>query len=84
MEQKRTVDIENPAFYTVVEFAAFLRMSTKTILRAINKGKINAVNMGTKTKKWYRIPASELNRMAVCDFQEVVNKMVEEHVSGLK
>lgn len=84
MVHTTTVDILNPAFYTVTEVAAFMRVSTKTILRAIKKGKITAFSIGTRTKKLYRIPASEINRVALFDLQEVVNKMVEENNAGIK
>ena len=62
-------------FYSVNEFAKILSLSRRTIIRAIEAGKINAFRPGLGAKANYRIAHTELERIAIVDFEEVVKRI---------
>jgi len=68
-------------FYSIKEFAAKLYVSEATIRRAITKSRINAFRVGYSDKSSYRIPHSEISRMAIIDLQKLVKKLVQEEKS---
>lgn len=57
-------------FYTVEEFSKELRIHPNTVYTAIQKGRINAFRIGVGVKSPYRIPATEINVMALKDMQK--------------
>ena len=65
------------AFYTIQEFAAELGMHPNTIRSAILRGKISALRLGGSQRVTYRIPHSEIERLAVVNLNEIVKKMTE-------
>jgi excisionase family DNA binding protein len=79
--QNRDESIKESEYITVREFAKILKISTKTVSRSIKKGKIHAINVGPASKKLYRIPKSEINRIALFDLQDLIDKMVEQKMS---
>ena len=67
-------------YLTVKEFAAKLGLHYNTVIRSIRKGRLNAVRIGHGVKSSYRIPVSEINRIALCDLEKLVSKIIEEKI----
>lgn len=68
-------------FYTVNEFAEMLGKHPSSIRRAIKCNRINAIRIGQGKKASYSIPKSEVNRIGIVDFQEMVNAIVEKKLN---
>ena len=68
------------AFYSIKEFALKLGVHSNTIRRSIKNGRISAFRVGAGNKSIYRIPHSEINRMAEVDLGKIVNSMVEKRL----
>lgn len=60
--------------FTIFQFAVKMSVHPNTIRRGIKSGKIQAINMGSGVKKIYRIPSSEIGRMALFDLNEIFDK----------
>ena len=75
--------IYNDEYLTVSEFALLLRVSKRTIFRAIKNGKLQAVNIGQGVNKYWRIPKSEINRIAVFDLRNLINNIMEDECNGV-
>ncbi len=69
--------VEN-SFLSIREFSKLVRVHPNTIRRAIKSGRINAIRIGSGKKGVYRIPASEINRIALIDLEELIKKIIEE------
>ena len=54
-------------FLTIIEFAAILGMHHNTVRRAIKNGRISAFKLGAGNRASYRIPRSEIQRIAEYD-----------------
>ncbi len=67
-------------YLSVKEFASKMRLHYNTVLRAIKTGKLNAVRIGSGKKAAYRIASSETNRIALCDLEQLVSKIIEEKI----
>lgn len=65
-------------FYSIKEFALKLGVHANTIRRAIKNGRIQAFRVGIGIKSIYRIPYSEINRIALFDLKEMIEKMIQE------
>jgi len=65
-------------YLSVKEFASKLRIHYNTVIRAIKSGRLNAVRIGAGKKATFRIPASEIHRIALCDLESLVSKIIEE------
>ncbi len=74
------VDMEDKEYMTVKEFAAKVGLHYNTIVRSIRKGRLNAVRIGYGLKSAYRIPVSEIHRIALCDLEKLVSKIIEEKI----
>ncbi len=70
-------------FLSIKEFAAKIGAHPNTIRRSIQKGRISACDIGSGGKKIYRIARSEIDRIALLNLKEIVDKMVEEKISSL-
>lgn len=66
-----------PFYYSINEFSKKLHAHPNTIRRCIKNGKISAINIGTGKKKLYRIPSSEINRLALFDLRKML-KIINE------
>jgi len=63
-------------FLSIKEFAILLRIHQNTVRRAIKSGRINAFKVGSGKKSIYRIPRSEINRIALFDLQDMIEKII--------
>jgi excisionase family DNA binding protein len=64
-------------FLSIKEFAAELGVHHATIRRGIARGRINAIHVGGIKKSIYRIPRSELQRLAVKDLEKIIEDIIE-------
>ena len=62
-------------YLTIVQFAAKIQMHPNSVRRLIRMGKLQGVNMGSGNRKIYRIPESELSRLATFDLKEVLTNI---------
>lgn len=67
-------------YLSVKEFASKMKLHYNTVLRAIKTGKLNAVRIGSGKKATFRIASSEVNRIALCDLEQLVSKIIEEKI----
>jgi excisionase family DNA binding protein len=70
-------------FYSIKEFAAKVGVHPNTVRRAIQNGRISAANVGSGHRHIYRIAKTEINRIALLDLKEIIDKMVEEKMDAL-
>lgn len=66
------------AFYSIIEFSSHIGVHPNTVRRAIKSGLISSIKFGKRGV--YRIPISEIERMAVCNMNEVIDKIVEDRI----
>ena len=71
----------NKDFYSVIEFSKRLGIHPNTVRRSIEKGRIQAINFGTENKKLYRIPKSEIERIALVNMEDIIEKIIEKRSS---
>jgi excisionase family DNA binding protein len=64
-------------YYSVKEFAVLIRVHYNTVIRSIKAGKLIALRIGYGKKATYRIPHSEINRIAFLNLEELVNEIIE-------
>jgi excisionase family DNA binding protein len=62
---------------SIKEFAARIGVHSNTVRRGIKSGRWNAfrVNIGPKCN--YRIPISEIHRVAIVDFEKVIEILID-------
>ena len=65
-------------FYSVKEFAERMDIHPNTVYKAIKSGHISAFRVGSGPKSSFRIPESEIHRMAMMCMDEVIEKIIEE------
>lgn len=65
------MDVEMRNYLTVSEIAKIVGMHPNTIRNAIHKGKLSSIRFGTGKNSPYRIPKSELERLALVDLKEI-------------
>ena len=70
-------------FLSIKEFAAELGVHHMTIRRCIARGRINAIRVGGINKSIYRIPKSELQRLAIKDLEDIIERIIAKKASGL-
>lgn len=64
-------------FLSIKEFAAKVGVHPNTIRRSIKKGRISAFKIGSGKKSIYRIAKSEVNRLALFDMEQMIEKIIE-------
>lgn len=65
-------------FLSIKEFADKLRVHENTIRRSIKKGRIQAFRIGVGSRSIFRIPYSEINRIADYDYVEKIKESLKE------
>lgn len=68
----------NESFYSIKEFASKLKVHPNTIRRAIKSGRISFIKIGSGKRPVYRIPYSEIGRMAAFDLEEYIDKIIQQ------
>lgn len=68
-------------FVSIKEFAGIVGVHPNTVRRSIKKGRISAFKIGSGKKSIYRIARTELNRLALCDMEEMIEKIIEKRKS---
>jgi len=69
-----------PDFLSIDQFAKTMGLHSNTIRKSIKAGRINAFRVGPGKKASFRIPASEVNRLSICDLEEIIERIVEERM----
>lgn len=69
--------MDSPDFLSIKEFALLIRVHENTIRRGIKTGRISAFRVGIGKKSVYRIPRTEINRMAFEDLEKVINLLID-------
>lgn len=69
--------MDSPDFLSIKEFAILLRVHANTIRRGIKSGRIHAIRLGNGSHSVYRIPRTEINRMAFDDLEKVINLLID-------
>lgn len=67
-------------FLSIKEFAALLKVHHNTVRRCILRGRINAIKIGGVKNSVYRIPRSELQRLAITDLENIIDKLIEKRM----
>jgi hypothetical protein len=70
-------------FVTVKEFAVMVRMHPNSIYKGIRCGRINAFRIGQGSKSSYRIPTSEIHRLAERNMKEVMDSIFSIHTKNV-
>lgn len=71
-------------FYSIKEFASKLHVHPNTIRKAIKIGYINALRTGNGKKSSYRIPNTEIQKLAMLQWESVVTKVAKEQMKNEK
>lgn len=71
----------NQRYFSIIDFAALLKLHPNTIRRAIKDNRISALRIGKGEKACYRIPESEIHRIAQLDLDKVIEKEVNKRIS---
>jgi len=71
---------ENKDFLSVTEFADLIGVHYNTIRNMIKSGRIDAFTIGSGNKKCYRIPRTEVMRMAEINLKHIVNHLVKQEL----
>lgn len=77
--------MSTPDFLSIKEFAAQVGVHPHTIRRSIKRGRISAVKIGGGVHRdVIRIPRSEINRLALIDYEKVIEKEVDKRIQQLR
>ncbi len=64
-------------YLTVKEFANKIGVHYNTVIRAIKRGRLSAFRLNDGKRACYRIPVSEINRIAFSDLEKLVSEIIE-------
>lgn len=65
-------------FYTVMQLSEILSVHPVTIKRAIKNGHIQAFRTGIGKKSHYRIPKTEISRLAEFSMADIIKNLIVE------
>lgn len=72
-----TSDMKSPdSFLTVKEYAYLLGIHANTVRRSIKTGRLHAFKVGSGKRSEFRIPRTEINRMAFEDLEKILEAIV--------
>jgi excisionase family DNA binding protein len=69
--------LPDPGYFSIKEFASRLGVHPNTIRRAIKSGRITAFRVGAGSKGIYRIAKTEIDRIALFDMEEMIERIIE-------
>lgn len=72
---------EEKHFLSIKEFASKLEVHPNTIRRAIKSGRLNGFKVGGGKRSIFRIPSTEINRIALIDLEDIIEKIIEKRKS---
>jgi excisionase family DNA binding protein len=67
----------NNEFLSVKEFAKLIGVHPNTVRNSIKSGRISAFKVGNGDRSDYRIPRSEINRMACVDLKKIIHSFFQ-------
>lgn len=70
-------------YYSINEFAEKIGKHPSSIRRAIKFNRISAIRIGKGKRASYRIPSIEIERIAVVDLEDMIEKLVEDRVKEI-
>lgn len=70
-------------FLSIKEFASLIKVHPNTVRRSIKKGKLNAFRVGEGCKAIYRIPLTEINRLAIMNMETVMNSLIDQKMNAI-
>ena len=70
-------------FLSIKEFAFLIKVHPNTVRRSIKKGRLNAFRVGEGCKAVYRIPLTEINRLAILNMETVMNSIIDQKMITL-
>ena len=73
--------MEEENFLSIDGFAKKINVHPNTVRRAIKRGKLQAINVGTAKKALYRIPYSEIHRIALFDLRDLIRSLVDHEMN---
>ncbi len=76
-------DISNEIL-TVDEFADYIKVHPNTVRSMIRKGYLSSFKVGNGKTSSYRIAKSEVQRMAMMNLEEIIDKRVMEKIKEMK
>lgn len=68
-------------FLSIKEYAYLIRVHPNTVRRSIKNGHCKAFRTGSGCKAVYRIPRSEINRLALEHLESIIERMIEKKIA---
>lgn len=67
-------------FLSIKEFAAKIAVHPNTVRRSIKSGKMSALRIGSGKRACYRISKTEIDRIALFDLEEMIDKVIKKRM----
>lgn len=67
---------ESESFLSIKEFAGLLGVHPNTVRRAIKSGRVMGFKLGEGRRSVYRIPRTEINKVALYDLEDMIVKII--------
>lgn len=67
-------------FLSIKEYALLIRVHPNTVRRSIKNGHCKAFRTGRGCKAVYRIPRTEINRLALEHLETIIDKLIEKKI----